>query len=171
MAYHNSSMHGHALLMPPRTHRFSASKLGIGYRRYYDLQNNILDLFASVRFLGDYSVLKLEHDPYYPIPNDSLRMAGFSITTDFSLGGKFYLSQRCTLTGALGYQHIAKLFSTENLTRNVAYWNSYYWTNDNQSWDIKRNALVNFRKGWRPSIQVTFGVVLGKLPNKIRPDR
>ncbi|MFD1139739.1 hypothetical protein ACFQ4C_01400 [Larkinella insperata] len=162
-AYHNSSQHGHALLLPPRVDRFRATKLGIGYRRYYDLQNNILDLFASVRVLGDYSVLQLEQVPRYAIPADSLRAAGFSLAADFSVGGKFYLFRRVTLAGALGFQSIAKLFSTQNITQHPDYWNGYYWTNDNQTWDYKRNVTANFRKGWRPSVQVTLGVVLGKL--------
>lgn len=161
-AYHNSSRYGLAFFKPPGTQRTSLTEIGIGYRQYVNLQNDLVSLFASVRVLGGYSILQLRSDSQFNIPSDSLRVAGFTLTPDFSLGGKLLIARRITFSGAIGYQYRGQLFSGENITRNPAYWDSFYWTNDSQSWDYKRNKAVNFRQGWRPSIQFTIGVVLGK---------
>ncbi len=151
---------------PPRTEHFAVTRGVIGVRRYSfsSLYDGGFTAFGSVRFVVDYANLQLESDTRYPIPADSLRAAGFSLAPELIIGGKITLAKRITLSSAFGVQHLFKLFSTGQITRNQAYWDSEYWTNDNQTWEDKRNIVVNHRRGWRPSVLVTVGVVLGKRP-------
>ncbi|GAB3497239.1 hypothetical protein GCM10027341_17310 [Spirosoma knui] len=161
---HNSSQRSFSVFDPPRTDHFSATRLAIGYRRYFDLIDGYEGIlfFGSVRAVVDYSALQLQSIPKYGIPADSLRAAGFSLAPEFLLGGKITIAKRVTLTGAAGMQHLFKLFSTRQITNNVQYWSDEYWTNDNQSWGYKRNVATSFRQGWYPSITVTINVILNK---------
>lgn len=161
---YNGSGRGYGLFAPPRTDYFTVTRAVVGYRRYSysQLLDGAFTVFGSVRAVVDYSVLQLKSDPRYSIPTDSLRAAGFSISPELLLGGKLTILRRITLSGAVGAQHLFKLFPTGQITRNAAYWNSEYWTNDNQTWDYKRNIVVNHRRGWYPSFLITVGVVLGK---------
>jgi hypothetical protein len=149
---------------PPRTERFSATRGAIGYRYYFHsvFDNGGLMLFGSVQAIVDYSALQLERDARYAIPADSLRAAGFSLGPELLAGGKVTISKRVTVSRAIGMQHLFKLFSTNQITQNRDYWADFYWTNDQQDWQFKRNVVTNFRQGWYPSLLVTVGVVLGK---------
>ncbi|MGA0558572.1 hypothetical protein ACO2Q8_18065 [Larkinella sp. VNQ87] len=151
---------------PARTKNITVVKLGLGYRRYIDLQNGWINLFVSSRVLVDYSILRLTKPATLSISSDSLRIRGFTVAPEFSFGGKITLTRHVSLSGAIGYQHLFKLFSAQNTTRNVSYWNDFYWTNDNQTWEDKRNSVINYRRGWSPTIQATLDIWLGKKEQK-----
>ncbi|GAB3988102.1 hypothetical protein GCM10028807_10020 [Spirosoma daeguense] len=160
---YNENPRGYSLL-PPRTERFQNARLAAGYR-YYVPDVGIgdeLTMFGSIRAVVDYSSLKLASDARFPIPTDSLRAAGFSLAPELLFGAKITIVKRVTLTGAIGGQYFLKLFPTRQITQNQGYWNAFYWTNDNQDAQFKRNQVMNYRQGWYPSVQVTVGVVLGK---------
>lgn len=163
---HNSSGRGTTLFGPPRTDFFAVTRGAIGYRHYVSLFGDEVTLFGSIRAVVDYSTLQLRSDSRYPIPADSLRAAGFSVAPELLLGGKITIARRITLTGAVGAQHLFKLFPTTQITRNRAYWDGEYWTQDGQDWQYKRNVVVDYRRGRYPSILLTIGVVLGKLSQK-----
>lgn len=161
---YNGSQRGSVLFPPPRTERFTVTRAAIGYRRYLPVFGDAVSLFGSVRAIIDYSDLRLESVPRYNIPADSLRAVGFSVAPELQLGGKLLILRRISLSGAVGAQHLFKLFSTRSITQNPGYWRDEYWTNDNQTWDYKRRAAVDYRQGWWPSFLVTAGVILGKQP-------
>lgn len=161
---YNGSQRGSVLFPPPRTERFTVTRAAVGYRRYLPVFGDAVSLFGSVRAVIDYSALQLKSVPAYGIPADSLRAAGFSVAPELLLGGKLLILKRISLSGAVGAQHLFKLFSTRSITRNPGYWGDEYWTQDGQTWDYKRNIAVQFRQGWRPSFLITAGVILGKQP-------
>lgn len=161
LAY-NGDQRDYAPVKPPRTDHFSNARGALGYRYYVPGLGEELTFFGSIRAVVDYSTLQLRTDTRFTIPADSLRASGFSLAPELLFGGKATLFNRITVSGAIGLQYFIKLFSTNQLTRNQAYWDHEYWTNDNQDWQDKRNAVTDFRRGWYPSVQVTVGVVLGK---------
>lgn len=153
-------------LTPPRTERFTNTRGVVGYRNYFhSVFGEDVMIFGSVRAVVDYSNLQLKSDSRYSIPADSLRGSGISLAPELLFGGKVTLWKRMTLSGTIGMQYLIKLFPTDQLTRNQAYWNAEYWTNDQQDWQYKRNVAVTNRRGWSPSVLVTVGVILGKRPS------
>ncbi|GAB3700590.1 hypothetical protein GCM10027592_27700 [Spirosoma flavus] len=161
---YNEKLPNSTFFYPPRTERFQNARLAAGYRYYVPGVGigDELTLFGSVRAILDYSALRLVNDVRYPVPADSLRAAGISLAPELLAGAKVTFVKRITLTGAIGGQYLFKLFSTSQITQNQDYWNSFYWTNDNQDAQFKRNVVTHYRQGWYPSVQVTVGVVLGK---------
>ena len=166
LSYSGNAGYG-LLLNPPRTERLTTTRATVGYRYYFPGVGigDELTVFASARAVVDYSNLKLASDPRYAIPTDSLRAAGVSLGPEFLFGGKITLFKRISLSGAIGGHYLFNWFSTEQITRNQPYWDAFYWTNDNQDWQYKRNIVANFRRGWSSSLLITVGVVLGKRPN------
>ncbi|MBD2701682.1 hypothetical protein IC229_13610 [Spirosoma sp. BT702] len=161
---YNENLRNSLFFNPPRTERFQNVRMAAGYRYYVPGLGigDELTLFGSVRAIVDYSALRLAYDTRNPVSADSLRAAGFSLAPELLFGAKATFLKRVTLTGSLGGQYLFKLFPTSQITQNQNYWNSFYWTNDNQDAQFKRNVVTHYRQGWYPSIQVTVGVVLGK---------
>jgi hypothetical protein len=155
----NTSMFG-----PNRTDRFTATRGVIGYRNYsHWIIGEEVVLFGSVRAVVDYSTLQLTVNPKFNIPADSMRMAGISLAPELVFGGKVVLWKRLTLTGAIGMQHLYKLFSTDQITRNQGFWAKVN-SADQENWQANRNEVIKYRQGWYPSVLVTVGAILGKRP-------
>ncbi|GAB3957611.1 hypothetical protein GCM10028805_50630 [Spirosoma harenae] len=161
---HDNTGRNLGILYPPRTDRFTNSRLAIGYRYYIPGLGigNDLKLFVSARAVVDYSNLQLSTDSRYTISPDSLKAGSFSLAPELLFGGKVTFLNRITLSGAVGGQYLFKLFSTQQITQNQPYWDAIYWTNDGQDWQRKRSATTHFRQEWYPSVQITLGVILGK---------
>ncbi|WP_420151232.1 hypothetical protein [Spirosoma sp.] len=153
----------YTVLKPSRMDHFWNTRGAIGYRYYFHsvFNDEVVMLFGSIRTVVDYSNLQLASDANFSIPADSLRASGVSLAPELLMGGKITIARRITLTGAVGGQHLFKLFSTEQITRNPDYWRKVN-SEDEENWQLNRNVITNFRRGWYPSVQITVGVVLGK---------
>ncbi len=164
LSHTDSRVRNTALFGPNRTDRFTATRGVIGYRNYFhSVFGEEVMVFGSVRAVVDYSTLQLTANSTLNIPADSMRAAGISLAPELLFGGKITLWKRMTLTGAIGMQHLFKLFSTDQITRNQTYW-AKVQSEDEQKWQDNRNEVIDYRRGWYPSVLVTVGVILGKRP-------
>ncbi len=144
---------------------FSSTRGVLGYRYYFPLLGfdlgEELAMYVSARAVTEYAAMQLQPDPQLSIPLDSLRASGISLAPEFLLGGKLTLFKRVTLSGAFGMQYYVKLLPTAQITRDQTYWRKVS-SEDADAWQVNRNAVTNFRRGWYPSLQMRVGLTLGK---------
>lgn len=132
---------------PNQTDRFTATRGVIGYRNYFhSVFGEEVMIFGSVRAVVDYSTLQLTAKSSLNIPADSMRATGISLAPELLFGGKVTLWKRMTLTGAIGMQHLFKLFSTDQITRNQQYW-AKVQSEDDEDWKVNRNEVIKYRRG------------------------